>query len=61
MSFVTKDGFWIELDDEHEFIVPLRGQRSKLNIFDDCSNLTQKELQKIIEDALEGSGLKNDE
>lgn len=53
MSFVTKDGFWIECENEHEFIVPLRGKRSELNIIDDWSGMTSEELSKIVNEALE--------
>lgn len=49
MSFVTKDGFWIEGEDDHELIVP-HAHRSKLNIIDGWSGMTQEEWQKIVED-----------
>ena len=52
MSFVTKDGFWIESEDDHELIVP-HAHRSKLNVIDDWSGMTQEELQNAVEEALE--------
>lgn len=56
MSFVTKDGFFIEDDDVHEFVVPC-GHRPKI-VLDDWCEITQEELQKIISEALEKSGSK---
>lgn len=52
MSFVTKDGFWIEGENEHELVVP-RGLRSKLNVLDDWCGTTQEELQQLIAEASE--------
>ena len=54
MSFVTKDGFWVEGDDTHEFIVPHK-HRSDLSILDDWSGMSKEELQKVIKEALERS------
>lgn len=48
MSFVTKDGFWIECEDGKEFVVPPRGLRSKLNVIDDYAGINEEELQKAI-------------
>ena len=56
MSFVIKDGFFIEGDDSHEFIVP-NGHRPKI-VLDDWSGMTQEELKKVISEALEKSGSK---
>lgn len=56
MSFVTKDGFFIEGDDAHEFVVP-HGHRPKF-VLDDWSGMTQEELQKVVAEALEKSDLK---
>lgn len=51
MSFVTKDGLWIDGENEHELIMP-HAHRSNLNILDDWSGITKEELQKMIEDYL---------
>ena len=56
MSFVTKDGLFIEGDDVHEFVVP-HGRRPKI-VLDDLCGMTQEELQKIISEALEKSDSK---
>lgn len=56
MSFVTKDGFFIEGDDVHEFVVP-HGHRPKI-VLDDWCGMTQEKLQKVIAEALEKSGSK---
>lgn len=53
MSFVTKDGFWIECENEHEFIVPPRCRHSELNVIDVWSRMTSEELSKIVNEALE--------
>lgn len=52
MSFVTSDGVFIEGEDDHELIVP-HAHRSKLNVIDDWSGMTQEELQKIVNEVLE--------
>ena len=46
MSFVTKDGLFIEGDDVHEFVVP-HGRRPK-TVLDDWCGMTQEELQKEV-------------
>ena len=52
MILLTGNGdFLIEGDDTHEFIVPHK-HRSNF-VLDDWSGMTQKELQKFINDALE--------
>ena len=56
MSFITKDGFFIEGDDVHEFVVP-RGHRPKI-VLDDWCGMTQEELQNVIAEALEKSDSK---
>ena len=56
MSFVTKDGFFIEGDDSHEFVVPHK-HRSNF-VLDDWCGMTQEELQKIITKALKKSDSK---
>ena len=50
MSFVTKDGFWIEGDDSHEFIVPHKHRPNF--VLDDWCRMTQEEIQEIINEVL---------
>ena len=51
MILKTKDELFIEDDYTHEFIVPHK-HRSDF-VFDDWSGMTQEELQKVINKALE--------
>jgi hypothetical protein len=56
MILKTKDGYWIEGDDSHEFIVPHK-HRSNF-VLDDWCGISNEELQNIISEALEKSGSK---
>ena len=51
MSFVTKDGFWIEGDDSSEFIVPHK-DCSNFVLYDWCG-MTQEEIQEIMNKVIE--------
>ena len=51
MILKTKDGYWIEGDDSHEFVVP-HGHRPNF-VLDDWCGMTQEELQEIINKFIE--------
>ena len=51
MILKTKDGFFIEGDNSHEFIVSHK-HRSNF-VLDDWCQMTQEELQQVVQEALE--------